>query len=153
MVMEAGLEAAVFKKGILLLVAGVACYLIVDPLVVTDRERLEALMERGRAAVEAGDDDALEPLVAEDYRFEGRTRPEFLRLCRGVLKKFAPMKVRFLRKEIRLEEDGRASVLLTAVVTPRPGSEWPGPVRTEWVLHFVKEDESWRVSGVKPLWR
>jgi len=129
----------------------VAVLAVIDLVHVSDMERLEALIEEGRAAAARGDAQAVKGYLSPLYYMDGKTYEKFVPLAEKTLAGYAPMTIAILTRTITITDGEKALALLTVALAPGEGSRLPGTVRTSWEIHFLKADGEWRVVGVRAV--
>lgn len=139
------------KIAILAAAIVVGLYVIADFLFLSDEEKIEALIEQGKAAVEAGDCGVIDSMVASDYDFDGKDREAFMKQASKVLDKYAPMSLMLWNEKIMVLDEGGAIVELLAIATPKERSQLPGSVKCPFRILLDERDGEWKVTGLKPL--
>jgi hypothetical protein len=127
----------------------IAVLALIDVFHVSDMERLEALIEEGSAAAAQGDAQAVKGYLSPLYYMDGRTYEQFIPVMERALAKYAPLTVAVISQSIVIMDDGKAQALLKTALAPGEGSRLPGLVQTSWEIVFQKEDDEWRVVGVR----
>ena len=135
--------------GVLLagLVLGPALF-IVQHLVVTDREQIEANTRELAARVEAGDLDAIYALCANDAVFS--ERGYFESQLERLLTRYEVTEARAGGFAVTLDGDS-ATVRCGATCTVRGGHATGQTVPSRWELTYHKNGDQWLLSGIRPL--
>jgi hypothetical protein len=127
--------------GVMLLVAVLAGYLI-ERLIVTDAEAIEALLERAVAAVDHGDFDVFRDTIDEEYSQDGRDRDGIVKFVSEEYRHWRPSGLRLDVLEVKVTGDeAEARIALRA---RDPG----GRVLAE--VHLVRRAGGWRIRAARP---
>ena len=140
------------QAGIALLILGaVVIGLIVEHLIVTERERITAIVRDVRAAVARGDIDKIFVHVSANYYDEKFSRDQLRSFAAGFFKSHDMSYVRFT--ETRLNRVGDIALVQARVLASagrRGRNELFGV--SEWQLQLQKEaDGAWRITQMIPL--
>lgn len=133
----------------LLIGLGVAVVLlVVQALVVTQREQAARVLTRVERDIRASRADALADALAPDFESQGLRRDEFVTYVRRQLSK---VRVRWLdRWELTTEDAGpdrfTAVVTYVAEVAVEGMSGIP---RSSWNIVFVRTPAGWRIAGIE----
>ena len=140
------------KIAILAAAIAVGLYIIADFIFLSDEEKIEALIEQGRAAVEAGEYEVIDSMVASDYDFDGKNRAEFMKQAEKVLDKYSPMSLMLLNEKILFLEEAGAVVEFLVIANPKERSQLPGSVKLPLRVLFHERDDEWKVTGLEPIY-
>jgi len=114
---------------------------LVERLIVTDAEAVEALVERAAEAVREGDFEALAATLAPGFTLEGRSREEAVDWIRTLRRRYQPRGI-----EVEVEDvavDGEA-----ATATARAAANvMARPVRFRLTLDCGHVEGEWRIRG------
>lgn len=122
--------------------------LIVQHLVVTDRERIGQILDALALAVDCEDVDAIADALDEDYEAEGMDKEAFLARVESAFERAEIDEVKILNTKITVEGDA-ASVNLRAHCRIR-ASDWPYDYfPSAWLLRFVRRDDDWQVQHIR----
>ena len=128
------------------LVAAGGVYLLIDWLVVTDRERVEQAVAGLARAVESGDPRAIEPYLADDFRPRGLKPEEFATWYAGFIAVFPVQKVSLYDCTVAMDKsdpDRAAATVMSIVVAKHPA----GDFRLDWRLEFRRENKTeWKLE-------
>ncbi len=133
------------RRWLLAILVLFAAGLGVERLVVTDREAIEALLERATSAVSRDDWDGLANALDEGYTERGRDKQAFVAHVRDLKERHKPQGVGI--------EIGETSVDVDHAVTPvvvKPGAPYIG-IRIAGRVHFVRTGDGWRIAGVADI--
>lgn len=123
--------------GVLAVVAGLV--LLVERLIVTDAEAVEALIERAAEAVRQGDFEALADTLEADFTVDGRTGEEALTWIRRLYRNFRPLGIEVEIGEIEVVDDrAMAPTVVSMTVMARP-------FRFAASVHCQRTDGDWRI--------
>lgn len=112
----------------------------------SDRERIDDLIESSLSALERGDVASVMEGVSPDFRSYGMGRAELEKLLRNAVKRYGQPDLSALQKEFAIQGPN-ASCRFTLLATG--GGERRRPMRTRWVASFRKEEERWRLTGIR----
>ncbi len=133
----------------LVLTCVVAGAVIVDWLVVTDRERIEGVIEDMASAVERSDTAALFEHVSPGYREQGMSPASLRILLEMFFRMYGPVRVNV--RETRVTREGNlATVRVTVGAVSEARADVSG--RSVWEVSMRKEtDGVWRVTRIVPV--
>ena len=136
---------------LLILALGLAA-LLVERLIVTDKERIEALIRELRLAVEQGNAEALVKNFSEDFDAEGFSSDDMQGVADRFFKAHGP--VRFRRFGVGVNRAGRAALAeVHANTESRQGHAVGQQGRSIWDMEFQKEsDNRWRITSITPAY-
>jgi len=127
--------------GLLVVLAGLA--FLIERLIVTDEEAVEALIEDAARAVREGDFEALTALLAPDFEAEGREREAAVAWISTLKRRWRPLGLEVEVREVVVEGDtAKAPVLVSMTVMARP-------VRFLVEVDSRQTDRGWRMSGAR----
>ena len=127
---------------VLLVIVGAAVLAwAVERLIVTDREAIEAVVERGARAIERGDWDAVAAIFDDEALEGGRDRRELLRFVKSSWQASGATSLSAEVLDLTVSGD-RASSRIRA----RPGGR--GLAYGEGVVSWVRRESGWRVTGI-----
>ncbi len=125
-----------------------AILLIVQHMVVTDREQIRQMLNDLAFAVDCEDLDAIAPRFHEDCDVDGMSKPELLRRLENAFERAEIDEVQILRMEIRVEDDA-SDVRLRAHSRVR-ARDWPYDYYVSgWDLQLVKVEGDWLLHRVR----
>jgi hypothetical protein len=130
------------RKGVALALAALAAYVLVSWLVVTDRERVERVLDEMRAAAVRGDWEAVASHVDDDVSAGAPSKASLVDEWRTRWRSFALKRVDLDVGDVDVSGDRAA-----ARVRVFPGA----PLEGHWAdarVHLVRRDDAWRVTGV-----
>ena len=131
-----------FRLLLLLVVLGGVVYLV-DRLVVTDREAIEALVERAVQTTREGDFEALGELVDLEYEGKGGSREGVLRLVKSTWSTWRPVQLDADIGEIDVQEGtGEAPVVVTGQVAGQP-------IALRLAVRFVEREDGWKIAAAR----
>ena len=113
----------------------------IERLIVTDREAIEAVVERGARAIERGDWDAVASIFDDEALEGGRDRRELLRFVKSSWEATGAASLSAEVLDLAVSGD-RASSRVRA----RPGGR--GLAYGEGVVSWVRREGGWRVTGI-----
>jgi hypothetical protein len=129
-------------RGLLLATLAVGALAVAaERLIQTDREALEALLQRAADAASLGDVRALARTLDEDYAAEGRNREQAVAYARTLWDRYRPTGLR-ITQEIRDlgEDEAHAEALVSARVMGIP-------VRVPVALVYRRTGDGWRIHA------
>lgn len=116
---------------------------LLERLIVTDEEAVEALVEDAAKAVREGDFQALTALLALDFEAEGRERDEAVAWIRTLTRRWRPLGVEAKVQKVEVEGDtAKAPTLVSMTVMARP-------VRFLVEVDCKKTDRGWRIHAAR----
>ena len=122
---------------------------VMQKLVVTDREAIRAMVEAMARAVQEGDVQALGEHFADDLVFESdRGKQAVIQHARAVLQQYEIRNARVSGFTINVNGDD-ATVSFQAVADVRNGPEPTYNTPTRWDLKCRREPDGWRVYRAK----
>ena len=125
--------------GVLLGVGGLV--LLVERLIVTDAEAVDALVQRAAEAVREGDFEALAATLGAGFTVEGRTGEEALDWIRKLRRNFRPLGIEAEVGEVEVSEDrALAPTVVSMTVMARP-------VRLRAAVHCRRGEDGWRITA------
>ena len=130
------------RTGVAIALAALGAYVLVSWLVVTDRERVERVLDDVRAAAVRGDWDAVASHVDDDVAFGARSTESLVDGWRATWRSLALQRVDLDVGDVEVVDDRAA-----ARVRVRPGA----PLEGRWAdarVHLVRRDDAWRITGV-----
>lgn len=134
----------------LLVGLGVAVVLLlVQALVVTQRERAAQALDRIAADLLRSRVDALAQSLATDFDAGGRDRTEFTGLVRA---KLDQVSIRWLeRTGLRVVESGRDRFTVAAsYLAEVRADQYDGTFTSRWALTFIRTPDGWRIITIAP---
>ena len=93
------------RRWVWILLGLVAAVVLVERLIVTDAESIEALVEDAEEAGNARDWDALLGLLSPEFVYEGRDREETVALVQRLVTRFDPQGVTFSISKLEIQGD------------------------------------------------
>ncbi len=125
--------------GVLLLVGGAA--FLLERLVVTDAEAVEALVERAADAVRDGDFEALAATLGAEFRVEGRAGEEAVAWIRKLRRNYRPLGIEAEVGDVEVAGDRAvAPTVVSMTVLARP-------VRLGAAVHCRLIDGQWLITA------
>lgn len=122
--------------------------LIVQHIVVTDRERIDQLLEELALAVDCEDLDKLADALTDDARIDQMDKQQLLVRLEDFFDKAEIDDVKILDRDIQTE-DNTASVVLQAHCRVR-GTDWPYEHHASaWEVKFVRRSGRWLIHHVR----
>ena len=113
----------------------------IERLIVTDREAIEAAVDRGARAVERGDWEGVASIF-DDVEIEGaRDKAQVVRMLRGYWETSGATSVSAEVLDLKVSGD-RASARIRA----RPGGR--GFAYGEGVVSWVRREDGWKATGI-----
>jgi hypothetical protein len=122
--------------------AAVVVGVVVERLIVTDREAITATIEDDAAAVSRDDWDAVARTIADDYSEGGRDKAALIEWARRLWRSSGAARVSIDVGDIRVEGDHAAARIVVRPGSRLSGFEFPGR------LDFVRTHDGWRIDGV-----
>ena len=124
--------------------------LVIQALVVTQREHAEHILEPIEKELVASRTDALAAALAPDFDADGLDRDGFLAYVRRQLQS---VKVRWLERwALQLAEADAERFVATATYTADvAGSSYVGSMESVWAFTFVRTDDGWKIATIRPL--
>ena len=131
----------------IVVVPAVVVWLLVDWLVVTDSERIRAVLDRTAAQAEAGDVDRLvDENLDADFRLAGLDRERFRAWLKKALARYDVKGIRSYQTQDKVTGDTASATVRTVVQT----GSIAGDQRVDWDVEMVKRpDDDWRILSVK----
>jgi len=130
------------KRLVVLVLVAAGLYVLVDRLIVTDRERVERVVEDVRDAVVRDDWDAVAAAVDEDVSLGARDKRALVDSWRSLWKGSGLQTLDASVDDVAVDGDRAA-----ARVRVGPG----GMLARAWGsgrVHFVRRENGWKISGV-----
>lgn len=125
-----------------------AVLLIVQHLVVTDRERIDQILEDLALAVDCEDIETLAAALDDGYRADDMDKDRFLERVADAFERADIDEVKIVDKQISVEGDG-AVVHLRAHGRIR-SPDWPYEYNmSSWEVRFIRRDGDWWVIEVR----
>jgi ketosteroid isomerase-like protein len=125
--------------GVLLVVGGLV--LLVERVIVTDAEAVEALVQRAAEAVREGDFEALAATLGAGFTVEGRTGKEALDWIRKLRRNYRPLGIDAEVGEVEVSEDRAvAPTVVSMTVMARP-------VHLRAAVHCRRAEDGWRITA------
>jgi len=85
------------------IILSVGVYVLVDAVIVTDRERIDAAIERGKKAILAGDAAAVMAIADADFATDQHTHEQFERFLEHYLSSHNIESIGIIRREIEVQ--------------------------------------------------
>lgn len=122
---------------------------ITAALVTTDRERIEAMLEQARLAVERGDAKALVAMTDPGLTAEGRNREEFTRWLEDLFRqvKFRGPSIQRLR--ITFENKDAATAIVSGITTVETQG-YKQIAAATYKLEFDRIAGVWKIVAIEP---
>ncbi len=113
---------------------------LIDYLVITDREAIELTLGKLEAAFEEEDVDAVLALLADSFRVNGLDRAATERVLRELVRVTEIRRLRILVRQLDIAADHRtATVRIEAIADGTYSGNEFSLYRTSWLLTFVKQ--------------
>lgn len=119
---------------------------LVEKLVVTDREWLVRAAGEIAADFEAGKVDAAEKYLDEKLMGFFGVKQATLAAGRAALLKYDLQSVRLTKLEVQVDDE-RAKMHTVSIITFK-GEEFSGRTSLIWDVHWLKRDDGWRIIRV-----
>jgi hypothetical protein len=113
----------------------------IERLIVTDREAIEAAVDRGARAVERGDWDAVASIFDDEIAESGRDKKELVRFVKSSWEASGATSLSAEVLDLLVSGD-RASSRVRA----RPGGR--GLAYGEGVVSWVRREDGWKATGI-----
>lgn len=123
--------------------------LVVQKIVVTDREAIDRMVRRLAVAVETKDFDIVAQLIDEDFGTDGGRKADFIAAIKATLTRFEIEGARLHAMKIDIAED-HATVEFGVLCRLR-FSGFDRPSTSRWSLGLVRRGAGWRVREIDPL--
>ena len=137
---------------VLLIVGAGLAALLIDHLIVTEKERIEGIIRELRLAAEQADADMMVEGFSGNFDAEGISRGDLRLMAQRFFEVHGP--VQFRRFEARINRTGRtalAEIHASVDTENHPAARLRG--RSVWQLEFQKEsDGAWRIADLTPLY-
>jgi len=137
--------------GLLVIMSAVAALFLLERIIVTERERIVAVIEDLCASAERADAAAMLERVSSDFSSRTLSREQLRSLAMAFFEHYGPVRVRIV--EMGLNRIGDRAVVLLRISTRAQDAvrrELLGI--SEWDLELRKEpDGAWRITGIVPL--
>jgi hypothetical protein len=149
------------KKGktVFIVLAALACFLLIKYILISDEARIRRVIYKGRAAIEQEDFEGALRHVSRDYRDDyGLNKVAIAAILKRLFKEFDTIAIHVKGMEVEITEEGLGEATLLTWVTAKGGegvgyivgsAEEPSCV----VFTLAKERGRWRVvrtEGVEP---
>jgi len=122
--------------------------LIVQHLVVTDREQIEQILETLALAVDCEDVETIASALDEDYQADGMGKRRFIERVESTFRRADIDEVKILNARIAVESD-RATVKLRAHCRVK-APDWPYEYHlSSWVICFTGLSGDWLIDEVR----
>lgn len=129
----------------------ILAWVVLDALIVTDRERVEGLIQERLADFAARRVDAAMAFVAEDFQ-NGRDRAAFRAQAEAFLTQYDPARMTYAIRSVAFEGDSAETAVVGGIclVHPGPRSQFPSLIRGTVTLRLRREPAGdWRLTGLK----
>lgn len=135
------------RRGLFITLGVCAALVLVQNLVVTDREALETLVVRMARAVDQGDIGALGEHVDDGFAGQAMDKAELLARANATLQRWQVDEPRI--GAVRPEVDGDAATVSFRVVCDlRSDSATQYNTMSHWKLHCVRRPDGWRMDRI-----
>ncbi|HMQ15484.1 MAG TPA: hypothetical protein PKC49_05865 [Phycisphaerae bacterium] len=127
-----------------------AMLLVVQALVVTQRERAGRVLAAIERDLVEGRLGALDAALAADFETQGVGRAEFLAMVADALRQ---ARVTWLRRtELALAPaSAEGFAVEAAYVADLDASDYRGTLRSRWRIAFARREGRWRITAIEPL--
>ncbi|MBW7905971.1 MAG: hypothetical protein LC135_10705 [Phycisphaerae bacterium] len=127
-----------------------AILLVVQALVVTQRERAGLVLAAIERDLVVGRLGALDAALAADFETQGVGRAEFLAMAAEALRH---VRVTWLRRtELALAPaDGEGFAVEAAYIADLDARDYRGTLRSRWRIAFARREGRWRITTIEPL--
>ena len=139
---------AALRNWVIGIVVGVVL-LVIQKLVVTDREAVDAVLRELVRAVDERDPAPIVARIDERYLADGLTRAEVVPLIEAMLAGTEVEQPIVRGLEITVAYD-TAFVQFSVVCRVRSRG-FVQPTRSNWKLDFVRRGEAWKVQAIQPM--
>jgi ketosteroid isomerase-like protein len=147
-------------KTVLVIIAAVACFILIKYLFVSDEARIKKVIYKGKAAIEQEDFEGALTHVSRDYQDDyGLNKMAIAALLKRLYAQFDNITIHVESLEVEIQESGLGQASLLTWVTAKLGGETgyivgnaENPSRVVFIL--AKEGNQWRVvksEGVEPV--
>ncbi len=135
------------RRGIWITLAVCVGLVVLQYVVVTDREALEQTVRAMADAVDDGDVDAIAQRVDAGFRWGSEGREQFIQSVNQTLQDYQIDGVHIFSVKVRAEGD-TATVSFRGLCDVRRGADGPYSVSSRWELRFVRRSGRWLLEGV-----
>lgn len=132
------------------LVLPVLLWVVLDLAIETDRERINSILDRMTAALEAQDTDKLLEPVAPDYLHMGLSRGDLRALAESYFRQFSHTRFNISESRVNVSGD-RAVANVRAFWRAEGPPSAPSRSGTEWQMTLANRRGEWEVTGVTPV--
>ena len=147
-------------KTVLVIIAAVACFILIKYLFVSDEARIKKVIYKGKAAIEQEDFEGALTHVSRDYQDDyGLNKMAIAALLKRLYAQFDNITIHVESMDVEIQENGLGQASLLTWVTATLGGETgyivgnvENPSRVVFIL--AKEGNQWRVvksEGVEPV--
>ena len=123
--------------------------LVVQKIVVTDREAIDRTVRRLAVAVETKDFEAVAQLIDDDFGTDGRKKADLIPAIKATLTRFEIEGARLHAMKIDVSEDHATTEF--GVLCRLRFNGFDRPSTSRWSLGLVRRDAGWRVREINPL--
>jgi ketosteroid isomerase-like protein len=123
---------------------------ITASLVTTDRERIEALLEKAREAVGRGDAQALVAMTDESLVAEGRNRQEFARWLEDTFRQMKILKPSIQDMQITFQAPDAATAVVSGMATVQ-AEGFSYPASGTWKFELGRFGQTWKIVTLEPV--
>jgi hypothetical protein len=125
--------------------------LIVQKVVVTQREHAGLILDSIQADLLASRADAIERSLHDPFSAGRMDRDEFLRLVREKLRTVKIITLSRSELAVTKREAGAFEVEAAFVSRVNIGELGQYPIPTRWMLRFVQDGERWKIRQIEPI--
>jgi len=132
---------------LVVIIVGVATWVLVDRLVVTDAKRIDRMLgEMAKAAERRDVDYVVDKCLDADFKFGRMDREGTRKWGKDVLQSFEIRTFNKYSTEIEVKGDSAHATMRTFV----SGGRVPGDQRVDWDIELARRDgDNWRIMSVR----
>jgi hypothetical protein len=133
------------KIFLLCVAAIVGVVILLDRIIVTDKEAIEAVIEECGDASVRKDSGKIMSFVSPDYQFGGQSRDDIAKLVSDALVTYDMEKITFQRKDITVEGD-KATAYISVMIKLRRDVMGYGVLPFSFRVSFARHGKSWLIT-------
>jgi hypothetical protein len=136
---------------VLLVVLVTLMCMIISALIVTDREKINAVIKDCMVGLEDNKVDAVLAHVAQNYTQEDMDRADLRGYIETGLAEFGPPSITILSRDFTIRE-GKTDCRLVLFSTFPQSAQWHGvTIKSIWVVRMKKVSKEWFITEVTPV--
>jgi ketosteroid isomerase-like protein len=143
------LTGAAARWSLFAALALIAFLFIIQQVVVTERDRIQATLDDFVDAIAAQNVSGVERAIGETYNSEGMGRKEIVDFVRSSLESLNIYDTRFTRRDVTIDGD-HAEMIIVVWATVRihggPGEYHQG----RWQIGWARENGQWKIVSLRP---